>query len=147
MSNNKNMIIKQFFILLTICSFLYAETDKNYGEVIIQEVTSIYDGDTFRCNIKGYPAIIGEHIGIRVYGVDCPEMKDKREKIKALARQAKQYTVKRLREGKTIKLVNMKRGKYFRIVAEVYIDGSNLGDELIKKGFAKPYFGGKKISW
>lgn len=139
--------MKHFIFILLICSVLYAKTNKTYDNVVVQDITSIYDGDTFRCNIKGYPAIIGEHIGIRVYGVDCPEMRDNREKIKALARQAKQYTVKRLREGKVIKLVNMQRGKYFRIVAEVYIDGSNLGNELIKKGLAKPYFGGKKTKW
>lgn len=41
----------------------------------------------------------------------------------------------------------MKRGKYFRIVAEVRVDGQNLGQLLIEKGLAKPYDGGKKQKW
>jgi endonuclease YncB( thermonuclease family) len=41
----------------------------------------------------------------------------------------------------------MQRGKYFRIVADVYVDGSDLGQELIEKGLAKPYHGEKKPKW
>ncbi|MCP4648625.1 MAG: thermonuclease family protein [PVC group bacterium] len=138
--------MRKLVVLLLVPLLLFAG-DKLYGNVTVSEVTSIYDGDTFRCNIKGYPAIIGEHIGIRVAGVDTPEMRDKRPDIKALAQKAKQYTVKRLREGKVIELRNMRRGKYFRIVADVWIDDVNLGDELIKAGLAHAYDGGKKIEW
>jgi len=67
--------------------------------------------------------------------------------INTLARKAKQYTVQRLREGKQVVLRNMRRGKYFRIVADVYVDGSSLGQELISAGLAKPYDGGKKPKW
>lgn len=41
----------------------------------------------------------------------------------------------------------MKRGKYFRIVADVIVDDENLGDILVKSGFAKYYDGGKKDPW
>lgn len=89
----------------------------------------------------------GERIGIRIVGIDTAELKDKRPEIKRLARAAKQYTVERLREGKKIELRNIKRGKYFRIVAGVYVDGNSLAEELIKAGLAKPYDGGKKPKW
>ena len=42
------------------------KSPKTYGHVVVDEVTSIYDGDTFRCNIKDYPPIVGERIPIRV---------------------------------------------------------------------------------
>lgn len=111
---------------------------------MVAEVTSIYDGDTSRCNLQGYPPIASERIGIRINGIDTPEMRDNRSTVKALARKAKQHTVQRLREGQQIVLRNMKRGKYFRIVADVYVDGRNLGEELVTAGLAKPYDGGKK---
>mgnify|MGYP001247571374 CR=1 FL=1 len=42
----------------------------------------------------------------------------------------------------------MKRGKYFRIVADVDIDGQDLGRLLIHEGYAQPYDGsGKKPKW
>ena len=134
-------------LVFGVCIEVHSAPPKTYGNAIVAEVTSIYDGDTFRCNIKGYPAIIGERIGIRVAGIDTPEMKDKRPEIKALARKAKQFTVEKLRGAKVIELKNMKRGKYFRIVAEVWVDGKNLGQLLIEKGLAKPYDGGKKMEW
>jgi micrococcal nuclease len=37
----------------------------------------------------------------------------------------------------------MQREKYFRIVADVNVDGGSLGQELIDQELAKPYDGGK----
>lgn len=134
-------------VFLLIAPAAMAASPKIYGDAVVAEVTSIYDGDTFRANLIGCPPIAGERIGIRINGIDTPEMRDNRPAVKALARKAKQYTVQRLREGKQIDLQNMQRGKYFRIVADVYVDGSNLGKELITAGLAKPYDGGKKPKW
>jgi len=44
-------------------------------------------------------------------------------------------------------LHNLGRDKYFRVLADVMIDGKNLTDLLIKKGLGKPYDGGTKSSW
>ena len=104
--------------------------EKNYGDVAVLEITSIYDGDTFRANLKGYPAIIGEHMSIRINGIDTPELRGKCDKEKQLARKAKQFTVERLRGATTITLKNIKRGKYFRLIADVYVDGISLGGQL-----------------
>ena len=40
---------------------------------------------------------------------------------------------------------NIKRGKYFRIAADVIVDGESLADVLIEAGVAIKYDGGKKI--
>jgi len=126
-------------------STIVASSDnQNYGTLICSEVTSIYNGDTFRCNIDGVHPLLGNRIGIRVRGVDTPEMKDKRSIIKELTQKAKQYTVAKLRAGKIIELRNATRGKYFRIVADVYIDDQNLANLLITEGLGKKYDGGKK---
>jgi len=139
------MIKLLLFILLIPIVSTAGINDKNYGSVIVTEVTSIYDGDTFRANLTGYPAIAGEHIGIRVNGIDTPEMRGKCEQEKLLARKAKKVAVEALRNGKLIELRNMKRGKYFRIVADVYIDGVSLGEVLLMKNMAVRYNGGKKV--
>jgi len=118
--------------------------DINYGNVKVDVISSVYDGDTFRVTISGYPNVVGERIPVRVNGIDTPEMRGKCSKEKELARKAKQFTVSKLRNASAIELKNMKRGKYFRIVADVYIDGKNLGDELFNNGLAVRYDGGKK---
>jgi len=92
---------------------------------------TIYDGDTFRANIEGFPPVIGEHMSIRINGIDTPELRGKCDKEKQLARLAKQFTVERLRAAKSITLKNIKRGKYFILIANV--DNVNLGEQLIKQ--------------
>jgi endonuclease YncB( thermonuclease family) len=118
-----------------------------YEDIKVSSVVSVYDGDTIKVNISGYPDIIGKAVSIRVKGIDTPEMRDKRPKIKKLAKKARQFVLSRVRSAKVIELKNVKRGKYFRIVADVYINGVNLGDELIKAGLAKRYGGKKKAKW
>ena len=49
-----------------------------------------------------------------------------------------------LKDAEQIILKNMERGKYFRIVADVIIDGENLADVLVEAGMAVRYDGGKK---
>ena len=41
----------------------------------------------------------------------------------------------------------MQRGKYFRVLADAYIDDKNLADSLIKAGHARVYDGGKRLGW
>lgn len=120
---------------------------KSYGEVTVREVTSIYDGDTFTVNLKDYPPIIGERISVRVYGIDTPELRDNRPDVRDLALRAKQTTVAELRGAKVIKLKNMRRDKYFRILADVEVDGRSLAKTLLDGGYAKPYDGGTKPKW
>jgi len=133
-------------LLLIVSGSSYAVSikDRNHGSLTVSEVTSIYDGDTFRANFSGVHSLIGERIGIRVAGVDTPEMRGKCQKEKDLARKAKQVTVETLRSAKVIELRNTKRGKYFRIVADVYVDDKSLTDILISSGLGVAYDGGTK---
>lgn len=137
---------KFFFVLLLFTVHAQAASIKNksHGTLTVLEVTSIYDGDTFRANIDGLHSLIGERIGIRVAGVDTPEIRGKCQKEKDLARKAKQITVEALRSAKVIELRNTKRGKYFRIVADVYVDNKSLTNILISSGLAVAYDGGTK---
>lgn len=133
------------FLALTVVSA--AANSETYGNAIVSEVTSIYNADTFRANIAGWPDIIGKRIPIRVKGIDAPELRGKCKKEIESARQAKQETVSMIRAAKQIELRNMERDKYFRILADVYLDGVSLGQELMKKGLARSYDGGNKSIW
>lgn len=120
---------------------------QSYGNVVVDTVTTIYDGDTFRATINDWPPIIGKNIPIRVNGIDTPEMRGEcREEIEQ-ARKAKQEAVAMIRAAKIVELRNIQRGKYFRIVADVYLDDESLGDSLIGKGLARSYDGGTKEKW
>lgn len=100
-------------------------------------VMRVVDGDTFYARIATFPPIVGYEIGIRVYGIDTREKKDGGE-------EAKELVTTLLKPGKYVMLKNMRRGKFFRIVADVLVDGESLADILIEKGLAYKYYGGVK---
>ena len=91
--------------------------------------------------------IIGKHISVRINGIDTPELRGTTGKVKEKARTAKRMVTNLCKRATILELRNIKRGKYFRIVADVYVDGQCLADILIKNGLAKPYDGGKKPQW
>lgn len=62
-------------ITLLICLLSFSASAKDYGNATVTEVSSIYDADTFRVNLKGYSPIMDERIPVRVLGVDAPEIR------------------------------------------------------------------------
>jgi endonuclease YncB( thermonuclease family) len=126
---------------------LPAQAKPQYGTVTVSKVINVYDGDTFRVNIDSLPPIVGKNIPIRVNGVDTPEIRGKCEYEKNLALKARDFVRVKLANAKEIKLTNLQRGKYFRVVANVVVDGVSLEQELLDNELAYEYSGGKKLSW
>ena len=118
-----------------------------YGNCVVAKINSVYDGDTFRCDIAGVPDIIGKNISIRVNGIDTPEMKDKDQYVRMKAVDAKNLAQRKLLGAKKVELRNIDRGKYFRIIADVYVDGESLSKIMLDSGLANEYDGGTKQEW
>ena len=129
--------------LLLVTGSCFAE---NYGDINNVKVDSVYDGDTFTITIPKWPKLAGEKIGIRVLGVDTPEMHGACPEEIALAHKAKEFTVAFLNSG-PITLKNTGRDKYFRIDADVYVNGKSLSQELIVAKLGYSYDGGTKSKW
>ena len=128
--------------LLLLASPAFAKDFGDYNNAIYLRN---YDGDTITFNLPELHPIIGEKISIRVNGIDTPEIRGKCEKEKYDAKQAKEMVADILKDAEQIVLRNMERGKYFRIAADVFVDGENLADMLIEAGVAVRYGGGKKV--
>lgn len=139
------MLSKVLLCLLFISNQLAAA---DYGNIIVSRVTNVYDGDTFRVDIDQWPALIGKNAPIRINNIDTPELRAKCPSEKLLALKAKAFTKNKLNRAAKIELKHLNRGKYFRITADVFIDGENLAESLLAAGFAKIYSGkNKKQSW
>ena len=123
------------------------EAVRTFGKFDNVKVCRVHDGDTFIADIDGVHPIIGSEISIRIAKIDTPEITDTRNEIKQLAIQARDYVSAKLAHAKIIQLDNIKRDKYFRILADVFVDGESLAEELIAQGLAKPYNGKKKPEW
>jgi len=134
-------------ILVVLALSLSSDARPQYGSLSVSKVNSVYDGDTFRVDLDTLPPIIGKNIRIRVNGVDAPEIKGKCQYEKDLAVKARDFVRDKLTSAKHINLTNMQRGKYFRIVAYVFVDGVSLSQLLLDNQLAYKYTGGKKNSW
>jgi endonuclease YncB( thermonuclease family) len=132
--------------LILICASELLLAATSYGNVTASRVGTVIDGDSFKVDIGGWPDIAGKSITVRINGIDTPEMRGKCRYEKSLAREAKQFAVGKLRAAKIVELRSIKRGKYFRIVADVYLDGRSLGLQLLKAGLAREY-NKKRRSW
>ena len=113
-----------------------------YGAKLLRVV----DGDTADCMIDlGFDTWVKARLRFR--GVDTWEKRtrDKAEKVKGLAASAftKEYLEKN--DG-NFTIQSYGKGKYGRILAEIYIEGEDksLNDLLIENGHAYVYDGGKK---
>ena len=137
----------KFVALIFLITTINLQAKRQYGTVTVSKVISVYDGDTFRVNIDSLPPIVGKNIPIRVNGVDTPEIRGKCQYEKDLALEARDFVRGKLANAKEIKLTNLQRGKYFRVVANVVVDGVSLEQELLDNELAYEYDGGKKLSW
>jgi micrococcal nuclease len=105
-----------------------------------------HDGDTCTFTLPTVPAPFGNQIPIRLAGVDTPEIHGKCDREKRLARQAQLLTSRVLTQAKQIELVDMRRDKYFRVLAGIRADGRDVAKVLIEQGLAVPYSGGTKTA-
>ncbi len=142
-----NMLLTKLIFILSLIVVCQVQAKSEYGTVTVSKVISVYDGDTFRVNIDSLPSIVGKNIPIRVNGIDTPEIRGKCQYEKNLALEARDFVRARLSNAKEIKLTNLQRGKYFRVVANVLVDGVSLEQELLDNELAYEYDGGKKLSW
>lgn len=115
--------------------------------VTVSQIVRVYDGDTITVDVAEWPSIVGDDIGVRIRGVDTPELRGKCEEEKAAARLARDFTKKMVMNAKVVVLSGIERGKYFRIVADVYADDVSVSSVLIEHGFGRAYDGGKRAGW
>lgn len=105
----------------------------------ISRVVSVTDGDTFRVDIDEWPRLFGWHMPVRLRRVNCPERQNKDGSPNPLAEKAREFSFAKLTSGKEIILLNAGRDKYFRILADVVIDGRDLASDLLLNGLAVIY--------
>lgn len=132
----------------------------SYAKPVKTNIVKVVDGDTFI--IKGEWAVVDKNkilfrvpgtVKIRILGIDTPEKGylAKCPAEKELSKRAQLYVNELFAQrGMSLFLDNHKLDKYSgRINSDVYLSTNTLlRDDLISKGFAKPYSGkGAKPKW
>lgn len=108
----------------------------------INRVIKVVDGDTIDLEIDlGFDVSITQRV--RLYAINAPESRtrNKEEKKKGLAAKARLQEL--CKEG-DLTLKSYGKGKYGRILGELYTNGSNINNILLSEGHAVQYYGGKR---
>lgn len=108
------------------------------------KVVEVYDGDSIFIDLPDQHPLFGRRMGVRILGIDTPEIKTKNscEKKKGIA--AKSVLESLVTNSKRIDIVEVQKDKYFRILGKVLVDNRSVSDELIRQRLAYSYHGEKK---
>ena len=130
---------KVHFLLFAYLFCAACTATNDFKEV---KLISVYDGDTFKVNLRCKKTVVCKGISVRVRGIDTPELKTKNPKEKQKALAAKIFTQQVLFEKK-ITLKNCQRDKYFRLLCDVFVKNKkeeiNLAKSLLSSGLAVEY--------
>jgi len=90
----------------------------------------------------------GDDIGVRLSGIDAPEIAGKCSKEKALALVTRDFLRGQLAGASVMLQQVVLRDKFFRIEATVIANGVNINQLMVKNGFAALYTGtGPRHDW
>ena len=108
------------------------------------EVTRIVDGDTVDVIIDlGFD--ISYKSRVRLYGIDTPESRTRNKDEKVRGLMSKQYLVDELSKGQVvIKTYKDKKGKFGRVLGEMYVGDKNINLMMVDDHMAVEYKGQNK---
>ena len=145
-------LIASIILFLIISSKALALEIANDNRVYTWKVLRIVDGDSLEIANEFLPQEL--KLFVRIKGIDTPEKapRAKCEKENILAQKASNYTKNSIEKAQKnhqkITFSEIKWDKYGgRIVAKVMIDNNDLGQELVRRGLARVYYGEKKKTW
>ena len=114
-------------------------------EYKIKEVVKIVDGDTVDIIIDlGFSLTKKERV--RLAGIDTPECRTRDLAEKQMGLEAKAFITRRLADGEPsgLRVKTEKDGKYGRMLGTLFVGSQNINKEMIERGYAWKYDGGKK---
>ena len=122
-------------VLTILLALLPKAIDIDYDKV---KLLRVCDGDTIVVDLPCEDTLYCKSIYVRIKGIDTPELRGKCPKEKEKAVGARDF-LRQLLSNKKLRLVNCSRGKYFRIVCNVYANNKDVSKQLLKEGLARPY--------
>ena len=129
--------------LVTLSLLILLLPAPSAAETVTVRNIFVIDGDTFRCDIPGWPEIVGRNIPVRLAGINTPEKNDRSRLERISELMARRHLIGLL-EFRTVTLRRLRRGHYFRLVAEVYADGRHINRAMVEDRMARPAFRRKR---
>lgn len=130
MKRNRRKISYLFFLILIFGAYYFFEKTEKAPDSAVYTVLEVIDGDT---------VIIDDakNSRVRYLGIDTPEIGIQDSPADPMSKEATDFNYK-LVQGKKVRLEfdEQKYDVYGRILANVYVDGVFINEELLKEGLA-----------
>ncbi len=98
-------------------------------------ITSVYDGDTVTADVDLGFSVWAHGEKLRLYGINTPEVRGEEREQGLVSRDW--LRDKLVGKDVLIRTLKDKKGKYGRYLAEIYLDGVNINDQLVAEGLAE----------
>ena len=130
----------------------YANTPRfNFdGKTFEAKCVKVYDGDTITVVFKIFKDY--HKFSVRMDGYDSPELRSKESS--AVNKELEQKWARRSQKflsdmimNKIILLTCKKYDKYGRILGSVKLNGMDINDIMLSRGYCRSYSGGHKYGW
>lgn len=111
------------------------------------DVTRVVDGDTVDVDIDLGFGMTYKKQRVRLYGIDTPESRTRDLVEKKYGKAAKKFLQEKIESAEVVTLYSHDKGKFGRILGELFIDGSNdlsLNQLMINNYHAVAYHGQSK---
>ena len=106
----------------------------------VSKVIEVIQGDKFIVDIAEPHELAGTNINLNLRNIDAPDAVRSCPKQLEFGIKVKDIVAQKLTDASSIKLKNYRKTSK-AVIAEVIVDGKDLGTELIVKGFASDEFG------
>ena len=106
----------------------------------VSKVIDVIQGDKFIVEIAESHELAGTNINLNLRNIDAPDAIRSCPKQLELGIKVKDIVAQKLADASNIKLKNFRKTSK-AVIADVIIDGKDLGAELIAKGYASDEFG------
>lgn len=130
-----SLLVILISILINPLSAYSQETGEiTYGSAEIIRIHQITSDFTLVCDISNYPPVIGQKMPVRIRGLESlgPDPDSElHDFLKTL------FTQNQNDPNHPIELRNIQRGQMFCLVADITIDGIDLGDRLVREGLVQ----------
>lgn len=108
------------------------------------KVVEVYDGDTIFIDLPDQHPLFGKRMGVRIIGIDTPEIRTKNACEKQKGQMAKKVLENIIAGANRVDVIDVEKDKFFRILGTVLVDGKPVIDDLVNARLAFPYHGEKK---
>tara|TARA_B100000212_G_C27366939_1_gene530743 strand:- start:1567 stop:2001 length:435 start_codon:yes stop_codon:yes gene_type:complete len=112
----------------------------------IAKVVRVVDGDTLDVIFDlGFDVMLKQRI--RMFGIDTPESRTRDKVEKKFGLASKKYLKDNIAIAKDVVCkthVRDARGKFGRVLGEIWCDGTNMNKQMIEENMAVAYYGDNK---